>query len=696
MSVPSLESQSLLRSLTELRGVGPAMLEKLARLGLHTVQDVLFHLPTRYQDRTRVVPIGAALPGAELVVIGEILHTEVVFRRRRMLLCKVSDGSGSMTLRFFHFNEKQRQGMRTGCQLHCFGEVRGNPGALEMIHPEYRIQADTEPVSVEEHLTPIYPTTDGVNQLTLRRLVAQVLPCVGRVVELLPSVAAAGAVPELADALRYLHQPPPEAAQALLLEGEHPAQQRLIIEELVAHQLSLLRIRQTVTTRAAPVFDGDVKPLRAFRDQLPFALTAAQQRVLDEIRSDLVSGRPMMRLVQGDVGSGKTIVAAIACLQAVSAGFQAVVMAPTEILAEQHLQNFRCWFEPLGFTIAWHSGKAKAAARRENRRLTASGEAQFVVGTHALFQDDVSFHRLGLVVVDEQHRFGVHQRMALRDKGSPEDGMAHQLSMTATPIPRTLAQTAYADLDLSVIDELPPGRQPVNTVAMGNDRRAQIVEHVAQACRDEGRQCYWVCTLVEESEVLQAEAAEGTYADLQQALPDLRLGLVHGRMKADEKQEVMAAFKAGELQLLVATTVIEVGVDVRNATLMIIENAERLGLSQLHQLRGRVGRGTGQSSCVLLYQHPLSKTGRKRIQAMRDTNDGFRIAQIDLELRGPGELLGTRQTGLMQFRVADLVRDESLIPVASELARRIVAQYPEHIDPLIARWIGERLQYQNV
>lgn len=695
MSISSSKNL-LLQPLTDLRGVGPGTQEKLSKLGLLVVQDLLFHLPLRYQDRTRVVPIGTVVPGSEVVVVGEILHTEVVLRRRRMMLCKIADGSGTITLRFFHFSNQQRQGLRQGLQIRCFGEVRGSNGALEIIHPEYRVQAENEPVPLEEHLTPFYPTTDGANQLTLRRLIDQVLPRIEGVVELLPAESLSSAAPELADALLYLHRPPPEASLGQLAEGMHPTQQRLAIEELVAHQLSLLRLRQTVVTRSAPILSGETGLIDQFLKDLPFALTDAQQRVFGEIERDLGSGRPMMRLVQGDVGSGKTVVAALACLQAVSAGFQAAIMAPTEILAEQHLQNFRNWFEPLGLTIAWHSGKAKAAAKRENRALTESGEAQVVVGTHALFQEEVAFQRLGLVIVDEQHRFGVHQRMALRDKGHPQDGLAHQLTMTATPIPRTLAQTAYADLDLSVIDELPPGRQPVKTVAMSNDRRAQIVEHVANACRHEGRQCYWVCTLVEESDVLQAEAAEGTYADLQQALPDQRLGLVHGRMKAEEKECVMRAFKAGELQLLVATTVIEVGVDVPNATLMIIENAERLGLSQLHQLRGRVGRGSGESSCVLLYQNPLSKTGRKRIQAMRETNDGFVIAQTDLELRGPGELLGTRQTGLMQLRVADLVRDEALIPVVSDIARDIVAHHPELVEPLIARWIGERLQYQNV
>ncbi len=686
---------TLSSSLLTLKGVGPSLLEKLQKLGLKTVGDVLFHLPLRYQDRTRIYPIGTLQDGMEVVIQGEIEHTEVVFRRRRMMLCRVADGSGAILLRFFHFNEKQRQSLRPGVTIRCFGEARLIAGSPEMVHPEYRINPLGDTEEVEEYLTPVYPATDGVGQTLLRRLANQVLDQVEAVEELLPPALLQRGQPALADALRYLHRPPPEAALGLLREGMHPAQQRLAFEELLAHQLSLLKLRATAKKHPAPPLRGEGDLVSGFLAALPFALTGAQQRVVDEIAADLRTPHPMMRLVQGDVGSGKTVVAALACLQAIESGYQAVVMAPTEILAEQHYQNFLQWFEALGLSVAWVAGKQKASQRREMRERIASGAAAVAVGTHALFQDDIEFERLALIVVDEQHRFGVHQRMALREKGAGSDGHPHQLIMTATPIPRTLAQTAYTDLDLSIIDELPPGRKPVTTVALSNVRRAEIVERVARACR-EGQQCYWVCTLVEESDALQCEAAEVTHAGLQEALPDLQVGLVHGRMKPAEKEQVMAAFKAGELHLLVATTVIEVGVDVPNATLMIIENAERLGLSQLHQLRGRVGRGSGKSSCVLLYQNPLSQTGRKRINAMRETSDGFRIAQIDLELRGPGEILGVRQTGLMQFRVADIIRDKSLIPEVSRAARAVIDQYPEQIEPLIQRWIGDKAQYREV
>jgi ATP-dependent DNA helicase RecG len=681
---------------TTLKGVGPKVAEKLARLELRTLQDVLFHLPLRYQDRTRVCPIGALREGMEIVIEGQVEHTEIVFRRRRMLLCRVADGSGAILLRFFYFNKQQSESLRAGVGLRCFGEVRRGPQTLEMVHPEYRLQLGDKIVDVEETLTPIYPTTEGVHQLTLRRLTDEALLQVAGVHELLPMDCAGDPnFPALADALRFLHRPPPDANVALLQEGMHPAQQRLAFEELLAHQLSMLTLRARAAAYSAFPLDISGSLRERFLTNLPFKLTAAQQRVNTDIQQDLLQPHPMMRLVQGDVGSGKTVVAAMACLQAIEAGFQAVVMAPTEILTEQHYQSFRHWLEPLNIDIAWLSGKQKAAQRREMLALIKSGQAGVIVGTHALFQGDVEFAHLALIVVDEQHRFGVHQRMALREKGEREGRYPHQLIMTATPIPRTLAQTAYADLDVSVIDELPPGRKPIDTVAMSQARRAKVVEHVAAACRA-GQQCYWVCTLVEESEALQCEAAEVTYAKLQEALADLHIGLVHGRLKPAEKEVVMQAFKAGELDLLVATTVIEVGVDVPNASLMIIDNAERLGLSQLHQLRGRVGRGSEKSSCVLLYQAPLSENGRKRIKALRETNDGFKIAQIDLELRGPGELLGTRQTGLMQFRIADLARDKALISQVTAVAIKLMAESPGWVEPLIRRWIGGKSRYREV
>jgi ATP-dependent DNA helicase RecG len=689
-------SDAMDQPVTTLKGVGPKVAEKLARLELRTVQDVLFHLPLRYQDRTRICPIGALREGMEIVIEGQVEHTEIVFRRRRMLLCRVADGSGAILLRFFYFNKQQSESLRAGVGLRCFGEVRRGPQTLEMVHPEYRLQLSDQIVDMEETLTPIYPTTEGVHQLTLRRLTGEALLQVAGVHELLPIDCTGDPdFPTLADALRFLHRPPPDTNVALLQEGMHPAQQRLAFEELLAHQLSMLTMRARAAAYSAFPLDVSGSLREHFLANLPFKLTAGQQRVNTDIQKDLLQPHPMMRLVQGDVGSGKTVVAAMACLQAIEAGFQAVVMAPTEILTEQHQQSFRHWLEPLNIEMAWLSGKQKAAQRREMLALIKSGQAGVIVGTHALFQGDVEFAHLALIVVDEQHRFGVHQRMALREKGEREGRYPHQLIMTATPIPRTLAQTAYADLDVSVIDELPPGRQPIDTVAMSQSRRGKVVEHVAAACRA-GQQCYWVCTLVEESEALQCEAAEVTYAKLQEVLVDLRIGLVHGRLKPAEKEVVMQAFKAGELDLLVATTVIEVGVDVPNASLMIIDNAERLGLSQLHQLRGRVGRGSEKSSCVLLYQAPLSENGRKRIEALRETNDGFKIAQIDLELRGPGELLGTRQTGLMQFRIADLARDKDLISQVTTVAVKLMAELPGSVEPLIQRWIGGKSRYREV
>lgn len=689
--------QDILRQpVTTLKGVGSKVAEKLQRLNIHNIQDVLFHLPLRYEDRTRVIPVGALLPGMEAVVEVKVEHSEIVFHRKRMLLVRVSDGTAAMLLRFFHFSAAQQKNLAHGVRLRCFGQARQGKQLLEMVHPEYSFLQQDVDDPVEETLTAIYPVTEGVHQLSLRKILAQVLGYLSYVEEWLPSeLLTAEKLLPLDEALTLIHQPPPDVDLQALMTGIHPAQTRLAFEELLSHQLSLIKLRKNSQQQAAIPLPGDGRLRREFLNQLPFELTAAQQRVTVEIEADMQQPWPMMRLVQGDVGSGKTAVAALACLQAIETGQQAAVMAPTEILAEQHLQNFSHWFDCLGIKTAWLSGKQKTAERREILASIASGNAQMVVGTHALFQEGVRFNNLALVVIDEQHRFGVHQRMALQQKGESDQGVPHQLIMTATPIPRTLAQTAYADLALSVIDELPPGRKPVTTVAMSNSKRAAVIERVATACAA-GQQCYWVCTLVETSEALQCEAAEDTYAVLQAAFPQLNIGLVHGRMKPAEKEGVMAKFKNGDIQLLVATTVIEVGVDVPNASLMIIENAERLGLSQLHQLRGRVGRGSQESACVLMYQAPLSDQGKKRIEAMRETNDGFKIAEIDLELRGPGELMGTRQTGVMQFRIADLAKDKALIPSVIKAARLIMERYPDAVDPLIARWLGDKVNYQRV
>ncbi|HBR95876.1 MAG TPA: ATP-dependent DNA helicase RecG [Gammaproteobacteria bacterium] len=681
------------QAVSTLKGVGPKVAEKLQRLDIHTVQDVLFHLPLRYQDRTRITPLGALQPGIEAVVDVEVKVTDVVFRRRRTLLCKVGDATGSLTLRFFHFSKAQQSNLTTGVRLRCFGEVRRGPSGLEMVHPEY--QQLTEDLTPEASLTAIYPTTEGVHQLTLRNLTDQALALLraGRALQdwLPPDLMAEPAMLSLSDALLTVHRPSPDDDIQALLAGVHPAHQRLCFEELLAHRLALLTLRAQTQEQKAPAMSVKGTLLNQLLEALPFALTGAQTRVIDEILTDVRQDKPMLRLVQGDVGAGKTLVAAAAATRAIEAGYQVAIMAPTEILAEQHLLNFSNWFEPLGVSVGWLSGKLTARQKRSSIEAVAMGQSQLVVGTHALFQDDVQFANLGLVVIDEQHRFGVHQRLALRNKGASGDSVPHQLIMTATPIPRTLAMTAYADLDCSVIDELPPGRKPVTTVAVSYARRAEVIDRV-RAAITEGRQVYWVCTLIEESEVMQCQAAEDTYQVLIDALPEYRIGLVHGRMKSSDKEDVMARFKASELDLLVATTVIEVGVDVPNASLMIIENAERLGLSQLHQLRGRVGRGSAQSSCVLVYQPPLSKNARERIATMRDTNDGFVIAEKDLSIRGAGELLGTRQTGLAEFRIADLARDKGMLDAVASAAQQMMHAQGTSVAPLVRRWIGDRNQ----
>jgi ATP-dependent DNA helicase RecG len=685
-------------SLSTLKGVGPKIRDKLEqRLGWRTVQDVLFHLPFRYQDRTRILPIGSLRPGQEALVAGTVELTDVVYRGRRNLLCRVSDGTGHLMLRFFHFSGAQQSNLERGRKLRIFGEARHGSGGLEMIHPEYEIIANGDEPRAEASLTPFYPTTEGVHQLSVRKLVAQALDrYLTQIPEWLPDEMVAGKqFPTLESALSMVHRPPPDADVAELESGRHPAQRRLVFEELLAHHLSLKRLRARAQSQPAPPLTGHGKLASALLSVLPYQLTNAQLRVLNEVRADLARPHPMQRLVQGDVGSGKTIVAALAALAAVESGYQVAIMAPTELLAEQHWRNFNQWLLPLGVEVAWLSGKLSAKNKRTMLELIGSGRAPVAVGTHALFQEEVQFAKLGLVIVDEQHRFGVHQRLLLREKGRHNGGVPHQLIMTATPIPRTLAQAFYADLDVSVIDELPPGRKPVDTVVIPDQRRAEVVARVRAAC-GEGRQAYWVCPLIEESDQLQAEAATETAAVLTAALPELKVALVHGRLKPAGKEAVMRDFKDGKTQLLVATTVIEVGVDVPNASLMIIENAERLGLSQLHQLRGRVGRGAAQSSCVLLYHAPLSEMARERLSILRDTHDGFEIARRDLEMRGPGEVLGTRQTGEQAFHIADLVRDQKLLPQIERAAVLLMEKYPDRVTPLIRRWLGMREHYGEV
>lgn len=684
-----------LQPLTTLPGVGPALRECLARLGMAVLQDLWFHLPLRYEDRTRLVPIADLLPGEPAQVEGVIDAVERSFRGRPLLRVAISDGSReTLVLRFFHFNASQASQLRPGTRLRCYGEVRRGQHGLEMVHPNYQRIAGDEPAAVEETLTPVYPTTEGLGQKRIGSLIQLALARLpsDEELELVPAPLRAGLkLAALRKALLFVHRPPPDADVSQLLLGTHPAQQRLAFEELLSHHLSLRQLRNAVRRQRAPVLQGDGLLCEQLLRNLPYSLTKAQRRVGAEIAADLCASEPMLRLVQGDVGSGKTVVAALAALTAVEAGHQAALMAPTELLAEQHLRTLRGWLDPLGVNVVWLAGKVQGRARKAALAAVAEG-AGLVVGTHALMQEGVEFRRLGLAIIDEQHRFGVHQRLALRDKGREGEHIPHQLVLTATPIPRTLAMTAYADLDVSVIDELPPGRTPVTTVVVANARREEVIARIRAACLD-GRQVYWVCTLIEETELLEAQAAEVTHVELSAALPGLTVGLVHGRLKPKEKSAIMDAFKAGEIAVLVATTVIEVGVDVPNASLMVIENAERLGLAQLHQLRGRVGRGSIASSCVLLYQPPLSPLARARLNVMRETNDGFRIAEKDLELRGPGEMLGTRQTGRLEFRIADIQRDATLLPSVQRVGEALLAGYPGLAERIVARWIGASARY---
>lgn len=687
--MPSLAATPI----TALKGVGAKVAEKLAKIGLNTIQDILFHLPSRYEDRTRIYPLADCRPFTHVSIQGTVMTADIQYGKKRMLVVKLADNTGGITLRFFHFGAAQRAMMTPGNVLRCFGEIRTGKWGLEMMHPEFQL-VDEDNNDMQESLTPVYPTTDGVKQLTLRNLTEQALKMLDKGVleDLLPSGMYQQQV-SLKEALYTVHRPSPDINLSLLEEGAHPSQKRLILEELLSHHLSVLKVRQQSDAQPGIAININQPLIDKLLSALPFSPTGAQQRVVEEIQQDMRQPRPMMRLVQGDVGSGKTLVAALAALSAIGAGYQVALMAPTELLAEQHANNFREWLSPLGIEVGWLAGKLKGKAREQVLTELENGHIQMLVGTHAIFQENVNYQQLSLVIVDEQHRFGVHQRLALREKGEQQGRFPHQLIMTATPIPRTLAMTAYADLDTSIIDELPPGRTPVKTVALPDSRRADVIGRVQQACAEQGRQAYWVCTLIDESEVLQCQAAEDAAVTLRTALPNLKVGLVHGRLKAQEKQSVMAEFKAGNLDLLVATTVIEVGVDVPNASLMIIENPERLGLAQLHQLRGRVGRGAVESHCVLLYQSPLSKTATKRLGVLRESNDGFYIAQKDLEIRGPGELMGTKQTGMAELKIADLVRDAELIPQVQQIATTLWEAYPSHAQAIINRWIGAKEQY---
>ena len=707
------EAEILQGKVTQLKGVGPKMAERLHKLKLYTLNDLLFHLPSRYQDRTRIYPISHLRAGQEVMIEGEVQQTEIINSRRRMMVCEVSDGTASLKLRFFYFSAAQQRGLSPGTAIRCFGEIRYSKYGAEIVHPEYQILGD-KPLALDQTLTPTYPSTEGLQQRTLRRLCQDALGYLNSVADLLPpELLQSYAMPTLSEALHTLHTPNTDCCVDDILSGQHPSQQRLAFEELLAHHLSLLKFKRQAKQQKAPALklpplvnkirdnaieDSDKQAKHFFEqliDRLPFEPTGAQARVIEEIRGDIRQASPMVRLVQGDVGSGKTLVAAAAALDAIEAGYQVALMAPTELLAEQHYQTFKEWLNPMDLEVIWIAGQQTARERRRQVENLLLGIGHIAIGTHALFQDSVQFQQLGLIIVDEQHRFGVQQRLRLREKGYQGGQYPHQLIMTATPIPRTLAMTAYADLDYSIIDELPPGRQAIKTVALANTRRAEVIERVKLACQ-QGQQVYWVCTLIEESAVLESQAAEETWILLQENLQGLKVGLIHGRLASDEKEAIMHAFKQGDLNLLVATTVIEVGVDVPNATLMIIENAERLGLAQLHQLRGRVGRGTKASSCVLLFQAPLSKTSRTRLDALRKTTDGFKIAEIDLSLRGAGEVLGTKQTGAMQLKVADLARDQAVLPQVQRVADQIIQHYPERIEPLINRWMPDAEAYGTV
>jgi len=684
------------RPVTDLSGVGERVAARLKALGIEREIDLLFHLPLRYEDRTRITALNRVRPGVTVQVEGQVVHQEIRFGRRRMLLATLADPTGQILLRYFRFYPSQQRQLREGQHLRCFGEARFGPEGFELVHPQCQSYRPDRPLSLPESLTPVYPTTQGVGQATLQRLVRETVERLQREdIDLNDPLAGARlggrSIPGLAQALETVHAPGAGEDLEALIEGHHPAVQRLALDELSAHHLALARLNRARARQRAPRLVDETARVRALLDQLPYEPTSAQARVMKEIAADLARERPMRRLVQGDVGSGKTLVAAAALVSAAASGYQSALIAPTEILAEQHVQNLSPLLETLGLDVVWLAGKVKGRARTAALEALTSS-ADVAIGTHALFQEGVEFRDLGLIVVDEQHRFGVHQRLALASKGKRGERLPHQLVMTATPIPRTLAMTAYAGLDVSVIDELPPGRKPVTTVAASQQRREQVVERLRHALA-RGRQAYWVCPLIEESDVLEAEAAETRARELTELLPNFSVALIHGRMKPAEKQAIMAAFSIGEVDLLVATTVIEVGVDVPNASVMVIENAERLGLSQLHQLRGRVGRGADQASCVLLYKPPLGQMAQARLGVMRETTDGFVIAEKDLELRGPGEVLGTRQTGMLRFRIADLARDGELLDQVEGLVQSLSV---EAATVLIDRWVGQAEQFVDV
>lgn len=686
-------------SVDSLKGVGPKVAEKLARLSIFNLEDLLFHLPFRYQDRSRIHPINTLRHGDHAQVFGVIDSVNIQFGKRRSLVCRISDTSGFLEIRLFYFSSAQKNRLVVGEYIQCYGQVSHAGRNFGMIHPEIIYLKQKQIPQLENGLKAVYHTTDGLQQKTFSSIMQQALKYLSRsqVTDLLPQPWLEKLnFPPLAEAIKTLHQPPVDISLNAIEQGNHPLIKRLAFEELVAQHIALQKIKKDIQKHKAISISLKKNQQQKLIEQLPFRLTSAQQRVIKEIQHDIKKHHPMMRLVQGDVGSGKTMVAAFSMYACACSNYQSVLMAPTEILAEQHFKSLSILFNDFNISVVLLVSKMSTSEKRDALEKISNGEALIIIGTHALFQQQVTFNNLVLVVIDEQHRFGVEQRKTLIEKGLQSNQNTfhpHQLVMTATPIPRTLAQTAFADLDLSVINELPPGRKPIQTVAISDEKRSQVIERVKNACITDHRQVYWVCTLIDESEELQCQAAEDTHQQLTEFLIELKVGLIHGRMKSDEKQKVMTNFKNGELDVLVATTVIEVGVDVPNASLMIIENPERLGLSQLHQLRGRVGRGEKESHCLLLYHSPLSNNAKQRLAVMRETNDGFVIAEKDLQLRGPGEVLGTRQTGALEYKFADLIRDSEMLTDVYSCADDILEKYSKNANALCSRWIkrGEQL-----
>ena len=680
-----------------IRGVGPKIAESLSNLGIYQVEDAVFHLPYRYEDRTNLTPIGDAPFETPLLIEGEIVKSTVVFRGRRMLITEIYDGTGRLTMRMFHFAFAQHKNLKEGYKIRCFGSIRHGPKGKEMIHPQYQVFSKGDEIEIEDHLTPIYPSTSNLQQGRIRKMIQEsILYCQKN--DLLKEYWEkdnGDNFEDLLSALTFIHNPPTETNLELLTSGQHPAQRKLIKEELVAHILCSGMLKRETESRKAPLMKSPSSEEDKFMNSLGFNLTGAQERVWKEIKSDFNKEIPMRRLLQGDVGSGKTVVAALAALQASQNGLQTALMCPTEILAEQHYMNVSNWFSKLGIKVDLLLGATKAKERKRILEDLEKGTTKIMIGTHTLFQKSVIFRAIGLTIIDEQHRFGVHQRFSLLEKGGSKERSPHQLIMTATPIPRTLSMTVYGALDTSVIDELPPGRRPVETASRPNSMREKIINRIEKVCL-EGQRAFWVCTLIEDSDELEAQAAEELYKEISHQIPKIKVGLVHGRLKKEEKDKIINKFRKGEIQLLVCTTVIEVGVDVPEATLMIIENPERLGLAQLHQLRGRVGRKADTDSyCLLLYKEPLSPLAQERIKTMEETNDGFVIAEKDLELRGGGDIHGLRQSGLMNLKIANPIRDVDLLESAQQEAFAIAKNNETQARVLIDRWIGTRQDYSD-